>query len=144
MIVSVLLFVLELVLAVVDGAVDVPELSVHFFTVILQVQVFLPHLAVMVAVPAFFAVTLPFLFTVATLLLLELQVTEPEPPFTRRVEQLPFSKHNFALVNLQEAAPDTVPAERENARLKIRQIDIIHLRFLLFDMYIKSLLFVFG
>ena len=53
-----------------------------FVTVTRQRRRFFPILAVMVAVPAFFAVTFPFLLTVAIFFLLERHVTFCLLPFT--------------------------------------------------------------
>ena len=56
---------------------------VGFLTVTVQVAFTFPHLAVITAFPAAFAVTLPVvLFTVATFVLLEVNVTAPVVPVT--------------------------------------------------------------
>ena len=63
-------------------AADVQD-DVHgVVTLILQQKHFFPFLAEIVVVPAFFAVTFPLLFTVATFLLLDFHVMEPFFPLS--------------------------------------------------------------
>ena len=60
-----------------------------FFTLTVQVSLVLPIVAVIFAVPAFFAVTLPVLLTVATFLLLDFHFGVRVVPFTFSVYVLP-------------------------------------------------------
>ena len=69
-----------------------------FFTVTLQVYFFLPLVAVMVAVPVAFAVTLPFLLTVATLFFELFQVVVPLAFFSFNCSVWP--RYRVALVLL--------------------------------------------
>ncbi|MNN87000.1 hypothetical protein D3C81_2044890 [compost metagenome] len=65
------------------------------FTVTVQVYFFLSTVAVMVALPAFFAVTFPVLLTVATVVLLDFQVTFDLVPVILSTFDLPTSRVNF-------------------------------------------------
>lgn len=65
------------------------ELLEEPFTVILQLNFLFRTAAVMVAVPAFFAVTFPVLVTAATLLLDDFQITFWLVPFSLSTVLLP-------------------------------------------------------
>ncbi|EET62452.1 hypothetical protein BRYFOR_05487 [Marvinbryantia formatexigens DSM 14469] len=65
------------------------------FTVTLQVYFLLPALAVIVAVPFFFAVTTPFEETVATLFLEVVHLTFPEIPLSLSVYFFPVFNVSF-------------------------------------------------
>ncbi len=77
------------------------------FTVTLQVYFFLFTVAVIIAVPAFFAVTLPVLLTAAMAFLLELQVTFCLVPVIFNVNDSPVSRVISFLLYLITAASAT-------------------------------------
>ena len=81
------------------------------FTVTLHVA-FDPscELAVIIAEPAFLAVTFPLLFTLATLGLLELHLTVPVPPDAESLEAKP--SVNFKLLELILKGTDGVPGTK--------------------------------
>ena len=73
-------------------------------TVTLHLYVFLPTLALIYAVPFFFAVTTPFLLTVATDFFVEDHFTFFFVPFTFKRYFLPWAKVSFVLFSLIFAA----------------------------------------
>ena len=104
-----------------------------FFTVTLQVYFLPPTFAVMVAVPAFFAVTTPFLLTTATFFLLEDQVAFLLLPSTCRLVVCPiFSVAFFLLMDVFALAA------AGNASTKIMILSRSSIRFLV--LFIFSLL----
>ena len=81
-----------------------------FFTVILHLYFLPPTLAVIVAVPFFFAVTFPFEFTVATFLLLEVHLTFLDVPVIFSVYFSPTFSVFFVLFIFIPVAACTVDA----------------------------------
>lgn len=82
------------------------------FTVTLHLNSFFPALAVIVAVPAFFAVTFPFCDTTATFLLEEDQVTFDFVPVIFRTAVFPFVRARVFLLILADAAWTVCACER--------------------------------
>lgn len=77
----------------------------YYFTTILHVAFFVPAFAVIVAFPAFFAVTTPFAFTVATFVFEEVNVTFLSVAFegatvALSLTFLPLDKVTFVLLSL--------------------------------------------